>query len=168
MSFWGALGKIGAGIAAPFTGGASLAAIPAIDALGAAASAGSQASASNRGQRLQALMDQDLMRMRAAGEQRTSESDAMKKLAQTGYLRGGGANFKPTTPYSYSFAPRNASGEQQQAASTLEQELLKRIAAGPMQLSDYSKQMKPGFWEKFGGIIGAGASAYGAASAPRQ
>lgn len=34
MGFWSALGKIGAGIAAPFTGGASLAAIPIIDAIG--------------------------------------------------------------------------------------------------------------------------------------
>lgn len=167
MSFWGALGKIGAGIAAPFTGGATLAAIPAIDAIGAAASAGSQAAAQNRGSKLQALMDQDLMRQRFAQDQRTSETDAIKKLAQAKYLSQGGANFKSTTPYSYSFAPTNASEAQMSAASTLEDELLRRMS-NPMQLSDYSKQMKPGFWEKFGGIIGASASAYGAASAPRK
>lgn len=33
MGFWGTIGKIGAGIAAPFTGGASLLAIPAIGAV---------------------------------------------------------------------------------------------------------------------------------------
>lgn len=158
------LGKIGAGVAAPFTGGASLAAIPAIDAIGAAAGAGSQASAQNRGTKLQALMDQDLMRLRVRDDQRTMERDALKKLAQTGYLKAGGSTFQPSTPYSYSFAPRAASDAQKQAASTLEEELMKRMAAGPMPLSDYAQQMKPGFWEKFGGILGAGASVYGAAS----
>lgn len=38
MSFWSTLGKIGAGVAAPFTGGASLSAIPMIDAIGGVAS----------------------------------------------------------------------------------------------------------------------------------
>lgn len=42
------LGKVGAGIAAPFTGGLSLAAIPAIDALGAVTSGAAKGSADQR------------------------------------------------------------------------------------------------------------------------
>jgi hypothetical protein len=164
MSFWSSLGpllgKVGASVAAPFTGGASLAAIPAIDAIGAAAGAGSQAAASNRGTKLSALMDQDTMRMRAAGEQRTSESDALRKLIQARYISNGGAHFKPTTPYSYSFAPEAPGVKEHEAATLLENEMMKRLS-NPMQLSDYSKQMNPGFWEKYGGMFGAGASAYG-------
>lgn len=38
MSIWSTLGKIGLGVAAPFTGGASLAGIPMLDALGQVAS----------------------------------------------------------------------------------------------------------------------------------
>lgn len=162
MSFWSALGKIGAVAGAPFTGGASLSAIPVIDAIGAAAGAGSQAAASNRGTKLSALMDQDAMRMRAAQEQRTSESDALRKLAQAKYISDGGAHFKSTTPYSYSFAPEAPGVKQHEAATLLENEMMKRLS-NPMQLSDYGKQMNPGFWEKFGGMFGAGASAYGGA-----
>lgn len=173
MSFWSTLGKIGAGVAAPFTGGASLAAIPMIDAIGGAASAGSQAAASNRGTALQAMMDQDRMRMAAADQQRTGESDILKKLAQTAYLKSGGAQYGPTsTPAgmlpTFGFGPRPASAEQMAGASTLEQELQKRLTAPPMQLQDYASKMKPGFWEKFGGILGAGAGAYGAALKPKS
>jgi hypothetical protein len=167
MSFWKALGKIGAIGAAPFTGGASLSVLPLIDAVGSAASAGSQAAASNRGTRLQALMDADQMRMAAAREQRASESDILRKLAQTAYLRQGGSQFKPSTQYSYSFAPRAASAEQMRSAGDLERELLRRMV-NPMQLSDYGKDMKPGFWEKFGGIVGAGATGLSAAMQRRQ
>lgn len=47
-SILGALGKVGAGIAAPFTGGASLAAIPMIDALGNVAGDAAKGSAGQR------------------------------------------------------------------------------------------------------------------------
>lgn len=163
MSFWSALGKIGAIGAAPFTGGASLAALPLIDAVGAGINGATQAAASNRGTRLQAMMDQDQLQMAANRENRTAESDVLKKLAQTGYLARGGAQFQPSTPYSYSFAPQGASDTQKQAANTLEAELMRRLQ-NPMRLQDYGKQMQPGFWERLGGIIGPAASAYGAAS----
>jgi len=51
------LGKIGAGIAAPFTGGASLAAIPMIDALGQVAG-GAAGGAANQRQHENALINQ--------------------------------------------------------------------------------------------------------------
>ena len=159
MSFWSGLAKIGAVAGAPFTGGASLSALPLIDVVGAGAGAASQASASNRGTQAQLLMDQDLMRLRAREDQRTGEGDALKKLAQTGYLQRGGANFKPSTPYSYSFAPQGATDAQKQGAATLEQELLRRLQGGQMQLADYSKQAKPSFWERLGGVVSAVAPA---------
>lgn len=159
MSFWSGLGKIAAVGAAPFTGGASLSALPLIDALGAGAGAASQASASNRGTQAQLLMDQDVMRLRARDDQRTGETDAMRKLAQTGYLQRGGADFKPSTPYSYSFGPQGATDAQKQGAATLEQELLKRLQGGQMQLSNYAQQAKPSIWERIGGIVSAVAPA---------
>lgn len=135
MSFWSGLAKVG------------------LNLLGVGAGAASQSAASNRGTQLQALMDQDAMRLRARDDQRTGETDAMRKLAQTGYIQRGGANFKSTTPYSYSFAPQGSTDAQKQGAATLEQELLKRLQGGAMQLSDYGKQMKPGFWERLGGFV---------------
>jgi hypothetical protein len=45
---WGFLGKLGAGIAAPFTGGASLALLPAIDAVGSVLGKQAQGSAQQR------------------------------------------------------------------------------------------------------------------------
>jgi hypothetical protein len=69
----GTLGKVGAGIAAPLTGGASLAAIPAIDALSKSTGAASQAQASNRGTKAGLMMDQnsDLERELLARQQET-------------------------------------------------------------------------------------------------
>jgi hypothetical protein len=156
---WGFLGKLGKAALNIGTGGIGGSII---DAIGAGSSAASQASAQNRGARLQALMDQDQMRMAASRDNRESERDILKKLAQSAYLSSGGANFKPSTEYTYSFAPRAASKTQMDAAGLLEAELMKRLQAGPMKLSNYSKEMRPGFWERFGGILGAGASAYGA------
>lgn len=167
MSIWSTLGKIGAIGAAPFTGGASLSALPLIDAVGAGINGATQASASNRGTRLQAQMDQDRLQMDANHENRTAESDIIKKLAQANYLSSGGANFQGTTPYSSSFAPRAASPAQQQAARTMEAELLRR-QANPMRLQDYSKNMNPGLWERLGGILGPAASAFGATSMQSQ
>lgn len=169
MGFLSTIGKIGKGALGIATGGISS---TIFDAIGAGASAGSQASASNRGTTLQALMDQDRMRLMAGQDQRAGESDTLRKLAQTAYLRSGGAHYGPTsTPAgmlpTFDFGPRPASPEQMTAAGSLEQELLKRQARGPMQLSDYTKQMKPGFFEKFGGILGAGASAFGVATAKK-
>lgn len=48
MSILSVLGKIGAGIAAPFTGGASLAALPIIEGIGSALGSGAASSKANR------------------------------------------------------------------------------------------------------------------------
>ncbi len=66
MGFLGTLGKIGAGIAAPFTGGASLAAIPLIDAAGKIASSVSAGRAAGRQSEAEANNQYDLLRLAAA------------------------------------------------------------------------------------------------------
>ena len=75
--------KVGAGVAAPFTGGASLAAIPAIDAFGKAAGGGAQAMASNRGTKAELLMDSqkalEEQLLARELEKRQAGSDAYKK-----------------------------------------------------------------------------------------
>lgn len=162
MSFWSGLLKVGAGVAAPFTGGASLAAVPMIDAIGAGVNGATQAAAANRGTKLQATMDADMMRMRADEQNRAAMGDATKKLAQAAYIGRGGASFTPTTPYSYSFAPSGASDAQKQGAALMEQEMLKRMK-NPVGVSDYDKAGKMGFWEKLGNVVGPAASMFGAA-----
>ena len=59
MSWWSTIAKIGAGVAAPFTGGASLAAIPAIDGISAAASGVGQGRAQGRMQEAEMQMLRD-------------------------------------------------------------------------------------------------------------
>lgn len=69
MGFWSVLGKIGAGVAAPFTGGASLAAIPVINALedsGQTANAIEQGRTQGRLAQNQVNSGYDQNRLRAA------------------------------------------------------------------------------------------------------
>jgi hypothetical protein len=170
MGFLSFLGKIAAPVAsiaaAPFTAGTSLSWLPAaLGAGGAALGSMGEASAQNRGERLAALLEQDKLRLLAEQDRRTSESDAMRKLAQTAYLRGGGYQ-APATPRtitlggmqrelpSFGFGPRAASEAQMSAASDLERELLARLSGPGFQLSDYSREMKPGIGERLAGIFG--------------
>lgn len=59
MDFFKPIAKVAAGVAAPFTGGASLAAIPALDALGKASGAAANSMASNRGTKAELMLDQN-------------------------------------------------------------------------------------------------------------
>lgn len=180
---WGwlkSIGKIGAGIAAPFTGGASLAAIPAIDAIGAGAGAASQASASNRGTKAELLLDQnrDLEQQLLARE---ADKRAAQRQAYAAAMMGErGQSWSPLSrpagvPGSYNGLTDASRG----VSSELFNQAMARMKAPDMQAQsgvpayrnlaqdpEFLKTMKPGFWEKFGGILGAGASAYGAASRP--
>lgn len=133
--------KIGATIAAPFTGGASLAAIPAIDMLGAggaAMGAASQSQASNRGTKLEGqmdlmklLMDRDQQEQQQgiAREQegRASGSDAIRKLlmAQRVSSPGQRPNVSP-----YATPQRQPTGLERQGADAMSQEVMARLTGG--------------------------------------
>lgn len=182
MGIWSTLGKLGAIGAAPFTGGASLSALPAIDAIGAGLGAASQGMASNRGAQFQGQMELDRLLMdrdqqlfgnqlAAAQEGRTSASDALAKLFATGRVLNPGAR-PQLSPYSV--APRMASDAERQGASALQAEVLARLQGGnpisaPEQrpLNVDPKLLKSGLLERIFGIAGAGATVYGAASRPR-
>lgn len=81
MGFWSTLGKIGLGVAgavaAPFTGGASLAAtIPGIiGGVGSALSAGAGAAAANRGEEADRRLVQDQLRVAQARDAAGNEID---------------------------------------------------------------------------------------------
>lgn len=60
MSLWSTLAKVGLGIAAPFTGGATLAGIPAIDAIGAVSSGVAGGRAQGRQQETDNLLRESL------------------------------------------------------------------------------------------------------------
>ncbi len=146
---WGWLGKLGAGIAAPFTGGASLAAIPVIDAIGAGLGGASQASANNRGQRFNGQMDLAALLMardrsmadlnaqadndffdqtvRREQENRTGRDDAWKKLLSAQRVTNPGAR-PQLSPYST--APRQATHAETTAATALSEEARNRLLTG--------------------------------------
>jgi hypothetical protein len=82
----------------------------------------------------------------AQQDRRAQESDALRKLAITNYLKSGGNTYdasKAGIPYSYGFGPKGTSPAQQQAASSLEAEMLKRATPEgsytPVPLDTYSK-----------------------------
>lgn len=109
----------------------------------------------------------DRLMMDAQTGRNQNESDAMKKLAQTSYLKTGG--YQPGTHSiqmngqtrdlpSFGGGPRPASAEQQQGAGTLQKMLLDRLRPGgsylPQPLDGYAT---PGTAEKVGsyGAVGA-------------
>lgn len=69
MGFWSTMGKIGAGIAAPFTGGASLGAIPFIDALGQTASGTAQGRAEGRKSEAEIQLERDRLLQQRFGNE---------------------------------------------------------------------------------------------------
>lgn len=191
---WGWLkpvAKLGSIAAAPFTGGASLAALPAIDAVGAAMGAGSQANANNRGQqftgqlemarilnernRLNADADNDFFNQTVAREQenRAGRQDAWRKLLSAQRVTNPGAqpNLSP-----YAIAPRQATHAETTAATALSEEVRNRLINGnpmpevtrrtvsdPMALID-PKLLKAGKGESISGWLSALLDGYSAAA----
>lgn len=97
MGILSTLGKIGAGIAAPFTGGASLAAIPAIDAIGGVL--GKQQGGAATGRQQEALIGQS--QDRNAIDLYGTQQSAQDKAAQLDLQRKG-----------YDATSRSAAGKQ--------------------------------------------------------
>lgn len=183
MGFWSTLGKIAAPIgavaAAPFTAGTSLAWLPAaLGAGGAALGAAGQASAQNRGEKFGGQIDLERLlmeresqsqglRINREQEGRASASDAFRKLLGASRLLSPGTR-PQLSPYSQK--PRAITAEEQRGASSLIEEVLKRLEGGnPIpQVTDRPMSVDPnllnaGGFEKFAGIaspILAGLSQY--------
>jgi hypothetical protein len=127
----------------------------------------------------------DKLMLDAQAARNATESDAMKKLAQTSYLMNGGSKFTGTPALSLNgktygsqnlgYGPSAASDAQKAGASSLQSQLQARLSPGgtytPQPLSDYAK---PGAAENVGsygavGTSGLGAvlNAFGLGGAPR-
>ncbi len=169
-------------VAAPFTGGASLALAPltgaaggALDALGAGAAGASQAAASNRGTKAELLLDQNrdlesqlIMRER---EKRDAQKQAYRAAMGGEYA----SSFKPSVrpagiPGSYE-GPTQASRD---IGATLYKQAMSRLQSPDLnnmrgmqpyndlsKNKEFTKTMSPGFWEKLGNITSVAAPALG-------
>jgi hypothetical protein len=109
-----------------------------------------QTAAHNRGVKLDAMMAGDEMALANERQRMAAESDLMRKMQQTNYLKSGGfkdtgsgvaASGQPMTRFDFGTRPAGAS---EIAASTeLEKQLMNRLH-NPMKLRDYDSQMDPG------------------------
>jgi hypothetical protein len=169
MGLFSVLGKIGAGIAAPFTGGASLAAIPMIDAIGGGASSAAQSMANNRGSAAELTLDAndqfERQLLARELEKRNARNDALRQSIFSSLLAQYQAPQRPAGMPASPFANLGAVGLD--ATQFAAQDALNRLRAGDtlpaLQRPDISKFTKSSIWEKLLGIGGAAASAYGAA-----
>jgi len=115
----------------------------------------------------------DSLMLQAQQGRDASERDALKKLAITGYLKGGGykggqpsvmSDGKMTALPSYGSGPQAASEAQVQGATTLEDMLTQRLASGGSYLPQKPTYTTPGALEKGAGYGGAVAGGLGAIS----
>lgn len=134
------------------------------------------AEANNRATTGNFTQSHDKLMLDAQQENRAQETDALKKLAQTGYISSGGSQFNPANVKlnsgsmpDFGFGPKPSTDDQKTGASTLTAQLLKRLAPGgsytPAPLESYTK---PGIGEKVGnygslitGGIGAARKLFG-------
>lgn len=177
---WKTLAKIGLVGAAPFTGGASLAAMPLVDAIGHGASAAAGSMAQNRGTQAALTLDsnkqfEDELMKRMAFNQQSRNND-LRNSTFSSML----ANYQPAArPNGIAPSSLTTQGQPGQEALTLSaQQALQRLQAGNamplpanIDMADMrtvpDKFGKSSAWEKILGILGAGASAYGGISAGR-
>jgi hypothetical protein len=165
-------GAGGAGAGGNGVGGSFLSQLLSGDSLAAAGrgvGAIGQTQAHNRGVALDAMMAGDEMKMAADRERRASESDIMRKVQQTQYLKGGG--FKDTGPGKsvsgkpfgqFDFGVRPATETEMQASTELEDQVMNRLR-NPIALSDYASKMEPGKMETTMNWLGPILSTLGAA-----
>jgi hypothetical protein len=204
MSVWSTILKIAPYAAAPFTGGASLAAVPFTSAIGSTASGAAKGMASNRGTQIDVGLAEQKVRqdqqdayqraqLAKSQEDRTSLTDAMKKLAVSEYRANaqpytppvfhsnvaGVRDFTPATPANLGI-PGPMSDFERAGPAGMQQEIMKRLAgqstmpvmppnpyeAGNQYTVD-PKLRKGGIWEKIFNILGPAASIYGAARGSR-
>lgn len=174
MSFFSNLLKglaVGGGaIAAPFTGGASLATI--LPAIGAGAGAAANAMAGNRGAKADAMLDQQ-RQMEALLLAREQEKRAARSSAyRDAMISNLGLNFRPATRPAGVTAPSYTTGsspEQKMAAGEIFRQAQRRLlqpdlvqAEALPALQNLNLPLNPSFWERLLGYGGIAANIAGA------
>jgi hypothetical protein len=165
MGFMKWLGAIGAGVAAPFTGGASLAALPGLLAGGGqAAGAYANSEANNRGSQIAALLDADRNRLGFEQENRQVRDNALRQLQQLEYVQNFRQNYQsPAGVPSYGFGPMQRTEGMMTNARNMQAELLRRLSPeGQLTPTDISPYLKPGKGERLAGLLSLGLPIAGA------
>lgn len=98
-----------------------------------------QGQANQRVSQNNGQLGQDEALLRAQQDRRAAETDAMKKLSETGYILGGGSTFKQPTlslngktypTQGFGLGPTPISPAQKTAAQTLQDQMLARVQPG--------------------------------------
>lgn len=107
--------------------------------------------AQNRGSQAELALAGDQANLQANADNRTGESDALKKLAQSNYILNHQQAPLPAgaRDFGFSQAPSDA---QKTAAQQLQDEMQKRIASGGFHPQDYSQYGTPGTGERLAGL----------------
>jgi len=165
MGFWSKLGKgllagVGA-IAAPLTGGASLATVlPAVlSGAGAVASGMAGAKAENRGAQDAYNLQRDQLAMQAERDFLNRQNDAYRNAIGSGYVQ----NWAPMSPREGIrdvYKGRTLSDGSRRAAELMERRALRELSEG--RPYNPAKASKAGFWENLLGPVGLGLSTVGA------
>ena len=94
----------------------------------------------------------DQLMLQAQRDKASTEGDALKKLAITKYLTSGGSKFDMSSlPYQYGGPPTAPSEAQVTGATSLQDQLLKRLEPGGTYTpQDHKQYSKPGMMEKIG------------------
>lgn len=171
MGFWSSLAKVGAVVAAPFTGGASLAALPLISAAGSALGGMADASAQNRGEADRFNQNQDALRLRMEQEKRESQNNAYrnalrgalaKNMQDASFDRSQLSSSIPVIKLGGSARPSAIGGDGREAGNVMNrQAMLELMNPSTPKLSE---QKQAGFWEKLAGPLSLGMTAYGEAA----
>lgn len=163
------LGKIGAGIAAPFTGGASLGLIPAIDAIGGVLGGAAKGSAD---QRISEVPGQiGAYRANLEGQQfNADEQDRGYRRAALSSLLGNVQDASIGRPENSTIPTFNVSGGLRPSAITGGggREALMALLSQPGFHADAMELPKAGLGEKIMGGIGLGANILGALGGARS
>lgn len=182
MGLFSTLGKLGAGIAAPFTGGASLALLPAIDAVGGVLGGGASAAAGGRRDdaMLQAQMNQGNNRAQldAAQFNLTAPDQRMQQLLRAEFL--GKMRNAPSTGDARidkfsggGLRPELLQGESSmQGADAMKRQALQALLSGSDRVTPQMSTLpKSGLMEKIGagaGLLGGVLGALGESGVMRQ
>ena len=178
-SILGAIGKVGATVAAPFTGGLSTLAIPAIDAIGQVTSGAAKGSANQRLQENQGLLGQQSLALQGARDQfsggmqgaqfQQSEQDRQRKAAMLMALLQGtkDQSITPGNPLIANRMPQVSGGARPSNLTGHADMLMQLLGAGPIQAPTYQtppqfKLDKAGLGENILGGVGLGSSILGA------